>query len=132
MSKHAEQQQQQTTSLTQQELELVSQIKSHPIFIVKWGAEWCGPCKKMKPDFDKVVAKYGVAHVDLDVDLVKGSLDLFSDNYSLDKANDGDEKFSITSLPTIIVYMYNKQTGKLKSQKTQSLNGLLDILKKSK
>jgi thioredoxin 1 len=39
--------------------------------VIKFSADWCGPCKAMKPQFDKFhnsLKESGVEMVDLDVD----------------------------------------------------------------
>jgi thioredoxin 1 len=32
---------------------------SHKVTVTKFFADWCSPCKAMKPDWDKLVAEYG-------------------------------------------------------------------------
>jgi len=29
-------------------------INENEIVVIKYGAEWCGPCKRIKPDYDKM------------------------------------------------------------------------------
>jgi len=49
-------------------------IESHPAAIVDFSAEWCGPCKQLAVDLEKVNKKYGdeVAIVKVDKDVVSG------------------------------------------------------------
>ncbi len=52
-------------------LEFVDFISSHDYVIVKCGAEWCGPCKRIKPTvlslFDNM-GEVNVYLIDIDVD----------------------------------------------------------------
>jgi len=39
------------------------------LIVVKFGAEWCGPCKKIAPFFKELKSKYQGTFVDVDVDI---------------------------------------------------------------
>jgi thioredoxin 1 len=46
-------------------------LKHEKLTIVKFGAEWCGPCKKLDPIIDEIAADNSdvkVAYVDIDGD----------------------------------------------------------------
>ena len=50
-------------------------------------AEWCGPCKKMKPIIDNLANKFGITVEKLDVE----------------NSDEAVEFYSIKSIPTIVV-----------------------------
>ena len=57
------------------------QEKNKPgILVVKYSAEWCGPCKRIAPDFEKMSDDYcGFArflHVDVDIPDMENEEDL--------------------------------------------------------
>lgn len=55
-------------------LEFEKLIVSDKLVIVEFGAEWCGPCKMLKPVLDKISTEYGsmgVKIVTIDVDQSK-------------------------------------------------------------
>ena len=62
-------------------------IKSSEKVIVEFSADWCGPCKIMKPILERVSEK-GIAVFDVDVD---EEIDLAT-------------KFSIRNIPTTFYY----------------------------
>lgn len=69
----------------------VSTIKSSSIpVLVLFGAEWCAPCKKLKPILEQVVPlladKVSIRYVDCD------------ESYSLTKEED------VRGLPTLVLY----------------------------
>lgn len=46
--------------------------------VVKYGATWCGPCKKVEPTFDGLVqARPDLVFAKVDIDRLEGSADLF-------------------------------------------------------
>lgn len=65
-------------------------LKSDIPVIVDFFAEWCGPCKVMGPIFEEVGAKY------------EGKVKFVKLN--VDEARETAMKYSVMSIPTIIVY----------------------------
>nr|MDO8111830.1 thioredoxin family protein [Candidatus Sigynarchaeota archaeon] len=49
-------------------------IESHPAAIVDFSAEWCGPCKRLAKDLEKLNLKYDdeVVIIEVDKDVVAG------------------------------------------------------------
>jgi thioredoxin 1 len=80
--------------------------------LVDFYAEWCGPCKKMKPDLEKIALeqkdKVNVLRIDADVhqDLAK--------------------ELGVDALPTIFIYKNKQQTQKKTGYQTkEQMIGLL-------
>jgi thioredoxin 1 len=63
-------------------------IKSNPLVLVDFWAEWCGPCKKISPILDEISNEFNLPLAKLNVD----------DNLVKSK------EFSISSIPTIILF----------------------------
>lgn len=82
--------------------------------MVKFGAEWCGPCKSMKPVLDDLATEYpGVSIVDVDID---------------DEKNVGmAQSFNVRGIPTIIVFDKGAEATRLVG--AQSKGHLADLLK---
>ena len=70
--------------------ELKNHVKNHEVVIVKFKAEWCGPCKKVAPHIKTLMETFNkINYVEVDVD-------------------DGSNIASylkIRSIPTIISYV---------------------------
>jgi len=70
-------------------------LKSERPVVVDFWAAWCGPCKMVAPEMEKLAAKY-----DGSVDVVKVDVD----------ANPGlSQAFNILSIPTIAYFHPGKQ-----------------------
>ncbi len=65
-------------------------LKSEKPFLQRFTAEWCGPCKLVAPELEKLAAQY-----DGKVDIVKVNVD---ENPALQQA------FNIMSIPTIAYF----------------------------
>jgi thiol-disulfide isomerase/thioredoxin len=58
------------TELDVQQLQQLQADMTNQVLVVKFGAEWCGPCKKIAPNFHDYIAKApeNVIFADIDVD----------------------------------------------------------------
>lgn len=57
------------------------------MFVIKFGAEWCGPCKAMNKVLDKVRAEF---------------VDIKFFNLDVDNSPDLAQKYKVRSIPTVI------------------------------
>ena len=80
----------QNTTILTTKAELKQHVKQHSVVIVKFKAEWCGPCKKIEPLVHTLMKQYSkINYVVVDVD-------------------DGSNIASylkIRSIPTIVSYL---------------------------
>lgn len=77
--------------------QIVEDIPNEVPIVVKFGAEWCGPCKALAPRFHSLSERFAGKAAFLLVDI--------------DTLNEIAEKFSVSSLPTMIVF-HNDQCVK--------------------
>ena len=73
-------------------------IKDHDTVVVDFWAEWCPPCRKMGPIFEKMAEKYDGA--------------LFI-KVNTDENPDMANKFNISSIPTFIIFKSGKEFARV-------------------
>lgn len=103
------------TSVTSSNVEEILGPKSEYHRFVKFFAPWCGHCKKMRPDWDKLADEFPKAHdnvVIADVDCTVEK-DLCS-------------KYNVEGFPTLKYFMPNSEDGDDYSGNDRSLKGLTD------
>lgn len=83
--------------LTAQNADLM--IANVPLLVVDFYAEWCGPCKTLKPVYEQVAHHFGNKYV-------------FS-KINIDNCKDIATKYNISSIPTIIVFSNGKVLAKI-------------------
>ncbi len=71
-----------------------SLIKSHPLILVDFYADWCGPCKAMAPTLEQIKKEYGDKVKIVKIDTEK--------NHKLSASK------GIRSIPTLQFYKYGK------------------------
>ena len=82
------------------------------ITLVDFYAEWCGPCKMLAPVLEEIAEE-----VDDDVSVL---------SVDVDNAQNLSEKYSIRSIPTIIIFKDGKATQK--SVGAQSKTAILEAI----
>lgn len=90
-------------------------IKSEKLKIIYFTAEWCGPCKQLKPIMEEISSENNQIEI--------GRIDV-------DQLPDLTEKFAIMSVPTLIFIKNGKQIlkniGMIHKQKLENkINELL-------
>ena len=92
-----------------------SLILNSEIFIIKYGAEWCGPCKRIDPAYHKM------ADEDKEGRCVYSSEDVDEDF--------GEQPKTITSIPTFHIYKDKKFIDSISGTDLNSLLSIIDKLK---
>jgi thioredoxin 1 len=69
------------------------------ISVKKFSASWCFPCKTLKPIFEEVKSGYGNSIVQFE-------------EYDVDESSDVASKYSIRSVPTVIIEKNGKEVGR--------------------
>jgi thioredoxin 1 len=81
-------------------------LQSDTPVIIKFGAEWCGPCRRMDPEMDKLSLKEKY-----DKKLKVARLDI-------DKSPKMKEKYGISSVPTTFVFKKDKDAKEATQKET--------------
>ncbi len=83
---------------------LAAQIESSDVVLVKFGADWCGPCRKLETELDRLAQDSPkVSVVKLDVDRDK-ELTAY---------------YGVSAIPHLILFKHGKQVSQLKGYRTQ-------------
>lgn len=90
-------------------------VATHPLLIVDFNAPWCGPCKKMKPDFELLEQQYA------------GTISFVAIN--VDEAKELSMKEQIEGIPLIVVYKGGKEIKRVMGYQTrEQLEDLVQLL----
>ena len=82
-------------------------VNSSVNVVVKFGAEWCGPCKRIAPDFEKLAQNTpGVKFATVDVDKVQNA--------------------PVSTVPTFLMFVRGYQVGKVQGA---NINAVIQMIK---
>ena len=90
------------------------EIAKAPIAVVDFGAEWCGPCRRISPVFNQLATEY------------KGKARFFS--VDIDQYQNLASDQGVTSIPAFHIYKEGEIVGKLVGANTSSLRALVEKL----
>jgi thioredoxin len=84
--------------------QFAARIESADTVLVKFGADWCGPCRQMEKELDDL------AEVAPDVSVMR-----------LDVGRDQElaAYYGVSSIPHVILFKHGKQVGQLKGYRTR-------------
>jgi thioredoxin 1 len=92
--------------------EIVNKSKENNILIfIKFGAKWCGPCKKISPFYENLSLKY------------KQSIFLSID---VDKVSDVSNNYMVSSLPMFSVIQNGNYTELMKGSDQNKLGQMVE------
>lgn len=74
-------------------------IANVPLLVIDFYAEWCGPCKTLKPTFEEAAVHFGNKYVFAKI--------------NIDNCKEIATKYNIQSIPTILVFSNGKVLGKI-------------------
>ena len=87
------------------------ELKSEKLKVIKFGAKWCGPCKKIDPYFNELSNEYKnviFTHVDVDED------------------QDVAEDYEISALPTFVFEKGDEEVSRFEGSDKEGLKAVLD------
>jgi len=79
-----------------------SAIKTAHILVLKYYADWCGPCQMMRPVFEEVAGK--IAETNAGVEFAE---------MNIDESPGGTDEAGVMTIPTIIVYKDGEEVDRL-------------------
>lgn len=91
---------------------IIAENKDKPTF-VDFYANWCGPCKKLGPQIDKVVEELQCVLIKVNVDK----------NHKL------AEKFKISAIPKVVLYKNGEKTNEFNGYSPKELEKLKNSCK---
>jgi thioredoxin 1 len=81
-----------------------AQIESSDVVLVKFGATWCGPCRKLDPELDH---------------LEKESPEVSVVKLDVDRDRELAAYYGVSAIPHLILFKHGKQVAQLKGYRTQ-------------
>lgn len=81
--------------------------------LIKFGAKWCGPCRKIAADYYALISQSVYA-------------DIKFNEVDVDDSPDVSEEYSVTSLPTFILLKDSVEIGRVAGANLPGVRELLD------
>ncbi|QYZ79564.1 thioredoxin [Methanofollis formosanus] len=81
------------------DLSLADTVREHPLLVVDFSAEWCGPCQRLAPIFEALAAEFAgtVTFATCDIDESHGVA----------------SSFGVQVVPTIVFFSHGRAVGRL-------------------
>lgn len=95
--------------------EVTKKVNEAPKLVLQLGAEWCGPCKVLKPKVESLAEANG------DIEFAYVDIDAASDFASANR---------VMSIPTVIAYRGGVQVGTSVGSSEKGVRDLIDLLNK--
>ncbi|KAA3675022.1 thioredoxin 1 [Paragonimus westermani] len=98
----------------QEELEELVKESHQSLVVLKLFAEWCGPCKRAAPEFQKISEEYeGVVFAELNVEEVESAA----------------EDYEITGMPTFLAFKHGEVVDRAIGGNTDAVRKMIEKLK---
>lgn len=94
----------------------IDEISQDKKVIIDFFAEWCGPCKKIAPQYIELSKKF------TDIDFYK---------CNVDETSELSEQFDVNALPTFVFLLNGKVVNKLEGADIEGLKKLIEDLNNS-
>ncbi|VBB72296.1 Putative thioredoxin-like protein [Podospora comata] len=92
-------------------------LQTNALVVADFYADWCGPCKAIKPIFEK--ASEELSHENV----------LAFIKVNTDTQKDIAQAYNVTSLPTFIYFRNGQITSRVKGADVQKLSGMLETIR---
>jgi thioredoxin 1 len=93
------------------EEKLTEQLTKFAGVIVDFGAEWCGPCRTIKPYYHKLASQHtSLSFCSVDIDHLQQLA----------------EKFGVSSVPTFVMFLHGEEIRRFSGADKKKLNDLVN------
>lgn len=80
-------------------------INNNKMSLILFSADWCGPCKILKPILEKIEEEFSESHDFIKVDI--------------SEVEETTKKFNIRNIPTCVLTKAGKEVGRFSGVKTE-------------
>lgn len=87
-------------------------LQQHKYVVVKFSAEWCGPCKRIQPVYEKYSDREEYSTV-------------YFTHVDVDEVRDICDKYSVEGMPTFILFENGSEVSRFSGASETKLNEML-------